>query len=232
MGLERARAKRAVAKSARKLPVIERLEAIPGIKSVEAPAGPDLERSGPSGRRPGAPRCARRSGKRVIFIAAEAAIRGDNAFARRCQARIAAGCLPVRESRRHADRGAPQGDSRCGAQDTFHGVRDHEDRKGVRRWPGKCAEGPGRRPAGARLSRCAYVFWGSASGERQEYGPWSPAAEAPHKGALVARGPGPASRPPARRHTARAYRGDRRARPASGPPGRPARVRPSRGAGC
>jgi hypothetical protein len=48
--------------------------------------------------------------------------------------------------------GTSQSDSRRGAQNTFHCVRDHEDRKGVRRWPGKRAEGSGRRPACARLA--------------------------------------------------------------------------------
>ena len=115
MDLERIRAKRTVATLIRKLPIIERLKAIPGIKSVCAPTlvawivdpgrfksrgarssycglglGQGITNWKPVGRARASKR-GNRELKRVIFIAAEAAIKGDNGFARRFQARIAAG---------------------------------------------------------------------------------------------------------------------------------------------
>jgi transposase len=126
--LERTRAKRTVAKLARKLPIIEALKSIPGVKSVGAPtlvawivdpgrfnsrnarssySGLGLARKTTNWKPVGRARASKRpqvrttSGadrpggnrqlKRVLFIAATAAISGDNAFARRYQARIASG---------------------------------------------------------------------------------------------------------------------------------------------
>ncbi len=172
MDLERIRAKGTVAKLIRKLPVIEKLKAIPGIKSVCAPTlvawiaaqrpafgwtpGDSrveaLERPTPgsgsarglqTGNRRGVRgrRSARRSGP-----SAERAVRvatGNSAL------RPAFGQAYPLHRRRGRDQGgqrfraplpgtyrgglgAPQGDSRRGSQNTFHGVRDYENRKGVR----------------------------------------------------------------------------------------------------
>jgi len=113
--LERTRAKRTVAKLARKLPIIEALKSIPGVKSVGAPtlvawivdpgrfnsrnarssySGLGLARKTTNWKPVGRARASKRGNrqlKRVLFIAATAAISGDNAFARRYQARIALG---------------------------------------------------------------------------------------------------------------------------------------------
>jgi transposase len=115
MDLERTRAKRTVARLARKRPVIEKLKKIPGVKSVGAPTlvawivdptrfrsrsalasygGLGLGQGFTNWKPVGRARASKRGNrelKRVLFIAAEAAIKGQSAFARRFQARIAAG---------------------------------------------------------------------------------------------------------------------------------------------
>jgi transposase len=113
--LERIRAKRSVARMSRKLPVVEMLKQMPGVKHVVAPTlvawivdptrfksrsalasycGLGLGQGFTNWKPVGRARASRRGNrqlKRVLFIAAEAAIKGDNAFGRRYQARIATG---------------------------------------------------------------------------------------------------------------------------------------------
>ena len=115
IGLERIRAKRTVARLSRKLPVIEKLTTVPGIGSVGSHtlvawivdparfksrraiasyAGLGIAQNSTNWKQVGRAWASRRGNrelKRVLFIAAEAAVRGTNALARRFEARTAAG---------------------------------------------------------------------------------------------------------------------------------------------
>ena len=115
MRLERIRAKRAVVRVSRKLPVIEKLKTVPGIGAVGAPtltawivdparfksrraiasyAGLGIAGNITNWKQVGRSWASKRGNrelKRVIFIAAEAAVRGTSALARRFEARMAAG---------------------------------------------------------------------------------------------------------------------------------------------